>query len=71
MTLCLLIDRITDQAEFDLRDVHIPKVVDEIAPGVSERLSWLLRLIKARSSTSRFARDSPREGAGFGPSVPR
>ena len=36
MTLCLLIDRITDQPEFDLRDVHISKVVDEIAPGVSE-----------------------------------
>jgi hypothetical protein len=33
-------------------------------------LSWLPRLIKARSSTSRFARDSLLEGAGFEPSVP-
>jgi hypothetical protein len=36
MTLCLLIDGDTHQAKFDLRDVDIPKVVDEIAPGVSE-----------------------------------
>jgi len=36
LTLCLLIDRVTHQAEFDLCDVYSPKVVDEIAPGVSE-----------------------------------
>ena len=36
MTLCLFIDRVTHQTEFDLRDVRIPKVVDEIAPGVGE-----------------------------------
>jgi hypothetical protein len=36
ITLCLLIDGVTHQAEFDLRDVYSPKVVDEIASGVSE-----------------------------------
>jgi len=36
ISLCLLIDGDTHQAKFDLRDVDIPKVVDEIAPGVGE-----------------------------------
>ena len=32
----MLIDRVTHQAEFDLRDVYSAEVVDKIAPGVSE-----------------------------------
>ena len=32
----LLIDRIAQQAIFDLRDVHIAEVVDEIAPRVGD-----------------------------------
>src|SRR4051812_36769807 len=32
----LLIDRVAQQAIFDLRDVHIAKVVDEIAPRVGD-----------------------------------
>src|SRR5580700_10727003 len=35
-TLRLLIDRVTDQAVFDLGNVHIAKVVDQIAPGVGD-----------------------------------
>ena len=37
ITLCLLIDGVTHQAEFDLRDVYSPKVVDEIAQGSVNR----------------------------------
>src|ERR1700730_17717412 len=36
MPRCLLIDGTPHQVELALRAVHIPKVVDEIAPGVSE-----------------------------------
>src|SRR6185437_16056309 len=35
-TLRLLIDRVTDQAEFDLGNVRIPKIIDEIAPRVGD-----------------------------------
>ena len=35
--MCLLIDGVTHQAEFDLRDIYSPKVVDEIAQGSVNR----------------------------------
>ena len=38
MTLRLLIDRVTHQAEFDLRDVHILKVVNELIMPTNRRL---------------------------------
>jgi len=63
MTLCLFIDRVTHQTEFDLRDVRIPKVVDEIAPGVGESAdSYMFRRSRSQapSHAAVWRRNPPR-----------